>query len=266
MEEQAAPDISPLWHGGHLQQVWHQVRDQALYYPWFDRNQSGVVKQEPQIDVTMANVFVPFPGAVVADVENQVTVPMEKVLSEIAGVEHVYSISRPGVAVLTVQFKVGVPRTEALVRLYDVLNANQDWLPRDLGTLAPIVKPKGIDDVPVLGVMLWSPDASSAHELERVARTLETELKGRFGRFVLVGGVATAVGLPGALVVASGQSAETLAILTLADHGAKVLESVARIAILPTRSTMRRECRRGFELDWPRTFLTTNFPRSLITL
>jgi multidrug efflux pump subunit AcrB len=76
-----------------------------------------------------------------------------------------------------VQFKVGVPRTEALVRLYDVLNANQNWLPRDLGTLAPIVKPKGIDDVPVLAVTLWGKDAPSALELERVARSLEMDLK-----------------------------------------------------------------------------------------
>jgi multidrug efflux pump subunit AcrB len=72
---------------------------------------------------------------------------------------------------------VGVPRTEALVRLYDVLNANQDWLPRNLGTLPPVVKPKGIDDVPVLGVTLWSRDTASASELERVASTLEAELK-----------------------------------------------------------------------------------------
>ena len=49
-------------------------------------------------------------------------------------------------AVLTVQFKVGVPRTEALVRLYDVLNANQNWLPAGLGTLPPVVRPKGIDE------------------------------------------------------------------------------------------------------------------------
>ena len=83
----------------------------------------------------------------------------------------------PGLAVLTVQFKVGVARTEALVRIYDVLNANQDWLPRDLGTLPPIVKPKGIDDVPVLGVTLWSRDARSGVELERIAYTMEAELK-----------------------------------------------------------------------------------------
>ena len=134
-------------------------------------------EEEPQINVTMANVLIPFPGASSADVQNMVARPAEQVLSQIAGIEHTYSVARPGVAVLTVQFQVGVPRTEALVRLYDVLNANQDWLPRDLGTLAPIVRPKGIDDVPVLGVTLWSRDEASALEIERVARTLEAELK-----------------------------------------------------------------------------------------
>ncbi|MDE2617378.1 MAG: efflux RND transporter permease subunit [Burkholderiales bacterium] len=134
-------------------------------------------EEEPQINVTMANVLIPFPGASSGDVQNMVARPAEQVLSQIAGIEHTYSVARPGLAVLTVQFKVGVPRTEALVRLYDVLNANQDWLPRDLGTLAPIVKPKGIDDVPVLAVTLWSKDAQPAQELERVAHAVETELK-----------------------------------------------------------------------------------------
>uniref|UniRef100_UPI0035B2E1BF efflux RND transporter permease subunit n=1 Tax=Hylemonella sp. TaxID=2066020 RepID=UPI0035B2E1BF len=134
-------------------------------------------EEEPQINVTMANVLIPFPGASSADVQNMVARPAEQVLSQITGIEHTYSVARPGLAVLTVQFQVGVPRTEALVRLYDVLNANQDWLPRDLGTLAPIVKPKGIDDVPVLAVTLWSRDGAPAQELERVAHELETELK-----------------------------------------------------------------------------------------
>ncbi|GAB4398095.1 MAG: efflux RND transporter permease subunit [Rhodoferax sp.] len=134
-------------------------------------------EEEPQINVTMANVLIPFPGASSADVQNMVARPAEQVLSQIADIEHTYSVARPGLAVMTVQFKVGVPRTEALVRLYDVLNANQDWLPRNLGTLAPIVKPKGIDDVPVVAVTLWSPDGASAHDLQHVAHTLEVELK-----------------------------------------------------------------------------------------
>ena len=134
-------------------------------------------EEEPQINVTMANVLIAFPGASGTDVQNMIARPAEQVLSQIAGIEHTYSVARPGMAVLTVQFKVGVPRTEALVRLYDVLNANQDWLPRDLGALPPIVKPKGIDDVPVLAVTLWSRDVLAANDLERVARTLEAELK-----------------------------------------------------------------------------------------
>ena len=134
-------------------------------------------EEEPQINVTMANVLIAFPGASSADVQNMVARPAEQVLGQIAGVEHTYSVARPGQAVLTVQFKVGVPRTEALVRLYDVLNANQDWLPRGLGNLPPIVKPKGIDDVPVLALTLWSRDTASAAELERVAHAVEAELK-----------------------------------------------------------------------------------------
>jgi len=134
-------------------------------------------EEEPQINVTMANVLVPFPGASSTDVQNMIARPAEQVLGQIADIEHTYSVSRPGMAVLTVQFKVGVPRTDALVRLYDVLNANQDWLPRNLGALPPIVKPKGIDDVPVLAVTLWSKDAQAALALERVARSLEAEIK-----------------------------------------------------------------------------------------
>ena len=152
-------------------------------------------EEEPQINVTMANVIIPFPGASSADVEKMVAAPAEHVLSQIQGIEHTYSVARPGVAVLTVQFQVGVPRTEALVRLYDVLNANQDWLPQGLGVMTPIVKPKGIDDVPVLAATLWTKDAQSALDLERVAHAVETELKRVPGtrEVVTIGGPGRAV-------------------------------------------------------------------------
>jgi len=135
-------------------------------------------EEEPQINVTMANVFVPFPGASARDVETLIATPAEQVLSQISGVEHVYSVSRPGMAVLTVQFLVGVPRTEAIVRLRDTVDANRDWLSSELGALEPVVKPKGIDDVPVVTLTLSSSDAAQgAYELERVAHAMEVELK-----------------------------------------------------------------------------------------
>ena len=135
-------------------------------------------EEEPQINVTMANVLIPFPGAAVRDVEQMVATPAEQVLSQIGGVEHVMSLSRPGLAVITVQFKVGVPRTEALVRLYDTVNSNADWLPKGLGVLDPIIKPKGIDDVPIVTLTLFSRDTDTgAYDLERVAHSVEAELK-----------------------------------------------------------------------------------------
>ena len=69
-------------------------------------------EEEPQINVTMANVLIPFPGASSTDVQNMVSRPAEQVLGQILGIEHTYSVSRPGMALLTVQFKVGVPRTD----------------------------------------------------------------------------------------------------------------------------------------------------------
>ncbi|MBI3729092.1 MAG: efflux RND transporter permease subunit [Burkholderiales bacterium] len=135
-------------------------------------------EEEPQINVTMANVLIPFPGASVKQVEQQVAIPAEQVLGQIANVEHVMSVSRPGMAVMTVQFEVGVPRTEALVRLYDVVHSNRDWLPARLGVLEAIVKPKGIDDVPIIALTLWSKNPqTAAYDLERVAHSMEAELK-----------------------------------------------------------------------------------------
>jgi multidrug efflux pump subunit AcrB len=135
-------------------------------------------EEEPQINVTMANVLIPFPGASVKDVEQMVSGPAEQVLSQIAGVEHVMSVSQPGMAIVTVQYKVGVPRTEALVRLYDTVNSHADWLPKGLGVLQPLIKPKGIDDVPILSLTLHGKDADvSAFELERIAQNIELDLK-----------------------------------------------------------------------------------------
>jgi multidrug efflux pump subunit AcrB len=135
-------------------------------------------EEEPQINVTMANVLIPFPGASVRDVEQMVAGPAEQVLAQIAGIEHVMSVSRPGLAVVTVQFKVGVPRTEALVRLYDTVHANADWLPRGLGVGEPLIKPKGIDDVPIVTLTLYSRDPSvGGYDLERVAHSIESDLK-----------------------------------------------------------------------------------------
>ncbi|OGT56021.1 MAG: multidrug transporter AcrB [Gammaproteobacteria bacterium RIFCSPHIGHO2_12_FULL_63_22] len=143
-------------------------------------------EEEPQIDVTMANVFVPFAGASARDVEQLVSTPLEQKLLEIEGVKHVYSTSRPGMAILTVEYTVGVERQPAIVRLYNQVYSNQDWLPVGLGVGQPLVKPKGIDDVPVMSLTVWADDGAAVKpgdawrgpvELAEIAHALETEIK-----------------------------------------------------------------------------------------
>ncbi len=135
-------------------------------------------EEEPQINVTMANVLIAYPGASARDVAQTVATPAEQVLSQIAGVDHVYSVSQPGMAVITVQFKVGEEHVPSLVKLYDVVHSHADWLPPTLGVSPPIIKAKGIDDVPVVALTLWREQAAGGGiELTQVAHAIEVELK-----------------------------------------------------------------------------------------
>jgi multidrug efflux pump subunit AcrB len=135
-------------------------------------------EEEPQIDVTMANVFIPFPGASARQVEQQVAIAAEKIIAELQGVEHIWSVSEPGMAVLTVQFKVGEDRTEAVVRLYNAFYAKQDWQPANSAIGPVLIKPKGIEDVPIFALTLWSSQPNiSRTDLARLARSLEAELQ-----------------------------------------------------------------------------------------
>ena len=111
-------------------------------------------EEEPQIIVPMVDVFVEMPGATPADVEQRVTRPLEQLLWEVPGVEYVYSTSSPGQSMVVVRFTVNEPLEAALVRLNQKLAANADRIPP--GVIGPLVKPRSIDDVPILAVTVWS--------------------------------------------------------------------------------------------------------------
>lgn len=135
-------------------------------------------EEEPQIDVTFADVFIPYPGATPTEVENQVTLPAEQIISEIKGIDTLYSFSQPDGALIIAIFDVGVPRDEAVVNLYNQLYSNSDKFNYAAGIGEPLIKPRGIDDVPIVGLTLWSNDPSmTAEQLTSVSSVLETELK-----------------------------------------------------------------------------------------
>ncbi len=111
-------------------------------------------QEDPQISVPMVDIFVGYPGASSAQTAKQVAAPLERVMSEIEGVDHVYSASRRGQAMVTVQFDVGEDMGHSLVKLYDKIQSNMDIVPT--GATMPLVKPKAIDDVPAVAITLWS--------------------------------------------------------------------------------------------------------------
>jgi multidrug efflux pump subunit AcrB len=131
-------------------------------------------EEEPQIIVPMLDVFVQMPGANAKEVEERVTIPMEKLLREVPGVEYIYSISRPGVSMVIVRFYVGQKEEDAIVRTYNKLYSNFDRIPP--GASQPLIKVRSIDDVPILALTLWGPNYNS-YQLRRIAGELEESLK-----------------------------------------------------------------------------------------
>lgn len=144
-------------------------------------------EEEPQIVVPMVDVFLPFPGASAKVVEEQLTKPFERKLSEIRGVEYVYSISRPSGALIIVRFYVGEPMEQSLVDLYDKLLSNQDLFPPGAGTF--LVKPRDINDVPIVTVTLSSDRYGDAQLHQLAEHVLEhvKKVPGTAGGF-FVGG------------------------------------------------------------------------------
>jgi multidrug efflux pump subunit AcrB len=131
-------------------------------------------EEEPQIIVPMIDIFVRMPGASPKEVEERVTKPMEKLLWEIPGVEYIYTTSSPGVSMAIVRFYVGEDEENAIVRLQSKLMANYDLIPE--GVSPPLIKPRYIDDVPILALTFWGEDADH-YILRRVVAEVEDLVK-----------------------------------------------------------------------------------------
>lgn len=151
-------------------------------------------EEEPQISVPMVDIYLPLPGSSPAEVQERVVKPFEARLWEIKGVEYLYSMSRPGMGIITVRFLVGQPMEESLVKLYNKVMSNRGQLPPGAGE--PLVSPRSIDDVPIMTLTLWSERYDHgilrtlalevADELKKSDDTAEVEIKGGLPRQVRV--------------------------------------------------------------------------------
>src|SRR3974390_391494 len=131
-------------------------------------------EEEPQIVVPMLDVFVQMPGSSSQEVAQRVSLPMEKLLREVPGVEYIYSISHPGMSMVIVRFYVGTKEEDAIIQTYNKLYSNFDRIPQ--GVSQPLIKVRSIDDVPILALTLWGKNYD-AYQLRRIAAELEHSLK-----------------------------------------------------------------------------------------
>ncbi|WP_396184744.1 efflux RND transporter permease subunit [Flavobacterium sp.] len=131
-------------------------------------------EEEPQINVPMADVMVGYPGASPTEVESRVAKPLEKIISNIKGVEHVHTMAMNGQAMLIVQFYVGQDVERSYVKLYDELAKHEDMFPK--GVYKSMVKTRSIDDVPMLGLTLWS-ETQDDFQLRQIAEEVTSEIE-----------------------------------------------------------------------------------------
>ena len=131
-------------------------------------------EEEPQIVVPLADVYVRMPGASAAEVEKQIATRLEKLLWQVDGVEYVYSMAQPGLAVVTARFYVGEDRIQSLVKLHNKVTTHYDQVPP--GVTGWVIKPVEVDDVPIVNVTLYSP-SDSPQPLRRVAEEVVDRLQ-----------------------------------------------------------------------------------------
>jgi pimeloyl-ACP methyl ester carboxylesterase len=55
LQKDYTPAIEPNWYGGHLLHAWMLMRDQGLFWPWFDRTQHGIIWKAPYVDPEMVH-------------------------------------------------------------------------------------------------------------------------------------------------------------------------------------------------------------------
>ena len=123
-------------------------------------------EEDPQILVPMLDITTAMPGASSAEVEERVTLPIEKLVHQISGVEYVYSTSSPGQSLVIVRFLVGTLQEDALIKVYSKLYSNFDQIPP--GVSQPIIKARSIDDVPILSLTLWG-EHYNGYQLRAIA-------------------------------------------------------------------------------------------------
>ena len=143
----------------------------GLYSAWLTPKE-----EDPQIEVPMADIAVQYPGATPQEVERRIAEPLERLVTNIDGVEYVYSTSMPGQAMVSVRYFVGQPSEQSMVKLYEEILKHMDEMPP--GASMPLIQTRAVDDVPILTLTLHSDHADyDDYQLRRIGEEMAMDLK-----------------------------------------------------------------------------------------
>ena len=170
-DQQHTPPQANLGLAGRMAKTFiHSPLSPLLFFAMLFMGILGLAftprQEDPQISVPMIDVFIQYAGASSTQVSSLAIDPLQRLMSEIPGVKHVYSVAEHGHGMVTVQFEVGENMETSVFKVHDKLQSNLDKIPP--GVSPPLVKPKGIDDVPVVNLTLWSEEIGRASCRERV--------------------------------------------------------------------------------------------------
>jgi len=179
IQGEAVSDGDDLGLAGRMAQAFiHSPITPLLFFAMLAMGIMGLIltprQEDPQISVPMIDIYVQYPGATSAEVSSLAIEPLERIMSEIPGVKHVYAAAERGQGMVTVRFIVGEELGPSIVKVHDKIQSNLDKIPP--GVMPPLVKPVGIDDVPAVTLTLWSENMDQG-QLRTVANDVLQRLK-----------------------------------------------------------------------------------------
>jgi multidrug efflux pump len=127
-------------------------------------------------DITIPYVFVTtnYEGVAPADMEELITIPIERKLKGIDNVEEIRSTSAEGVSTVAIKFLPEVDLDDAVQKVRDKVDQAKNDLPADLPD-DPVIQEVNFSDMPVIRVVLSGP--LSLRRLQNLAEDLQDQIE-----------------------------------------------------------------------------------------
>lgn len=114
----------------------------------------------PEIETNTIMVMTSYAGASAADIEMNVSKPLENVLNSVSDLKHITSQSRENISIITLEFDYGTDIDVATNDVRDKLDVAEPMLPDDVDN--PIIFKFGTNDIPIIILSVTAEESTNA--------------------------------------------------------------------------------------------------------